>query len=199
VERYILSKCGKSVRNSRTKVGHCYNRMGQWFDKLTINMKERFSKIYDEHITAIYRFCYLKIGSRDVAEDLSSEVFLRFWKQLNSSRIDNDKAFLYGIARNVIADHYRKRHAPLVPLEGNVLNIAADPYLADMAAISSDMDQVRKALSELNDEYQNLVIWRYLEELSISEIAQIEEKSEESVRVQLHRALNQLRDRLQGV
>jgi len=170
--------------------------MGQWFDKLTINMKERFSKIYDEHITAIYRFCYLKIGSRDVAEDLSSEVFLRFWKQLNSSRIDNDKAFLYGIARNVIADHYRKRHAPLVPLEGNVLNIAADPYLADMAAISSDMDQVRKALSELNDEYQNLVIWRYLEELSISEIAQIEEKSEESVRVQLHRALNQLRDKL---
>ncbi|MBI2452925.1 MAG: RNA polymerase sigma factor [Parcubacteria group bacterium] len=167
--------------------------------QLTINMKERFSKAYDEHVSSIYRFCYLKVGSRDIAEDLSSEVFLRFWKQLNSSRIDNDKAFLYGIARNVIADHYRKRHTPSVSLEGNVLNIAADPYLADIAAVSSDMEQVRKALSELNDEYQNLVIWHYLDELSISEIAKIEEKSEESVRVQLHRALNQLRDRLQEV
>lgn len=159
-------------------------------------MKERFSKIYDEHITAIYRFCYLKVSSRDLAEDLSSEVFLRFWKQLNSSRIDNDKAFLYGIARNVIADHYRKKHVPLVSLEGNVLDIAEDPYFTEAVSVRSDMEQVRRALSELNDEYQNLVIWRYLDELSISEIAQIEGKSEESVRVQLHRALSQLRDKL---
>src|SRR3989344_2359406 len=160
-------------------------------------MKERFSKIYDEHITAIYRFCYLKIGSRDVAEDLSSEVFLRFWKQLSSSRIDNDRAFLYGIARNVIADHYRKRQIPTVSLEGNVLDIADESDVADMASVRSDMEQVRKALAELNDEYQNLVIWRYLDELSISEIAQIEDKSEEGVRVEIGRAIKQLRGRLQ--
>lgn len=160
-------------------------------------MKERFSKIYDQHVSSIYRFCYLKVSSRDLAEDLSSEVFLRFWKQLNSSSIDNDRAFLYGIARNVIADHYRKKQVPTVSLEGNVLDIAEDPHFADMAAVSSDMEQVRKALAELNDEYQNLVIWRYLDELSISEIAQIEGKSEESVRVGLHRALKQLRGRLQ--
>ncbi|MDO8452828.1 MAG: RNA polymerase sigma factor [bacterium] len=160
-------------------------------------MKERFSEAYDKHVTSIYRFCYLKVSSRDLAEDLSSEVFLRFWKQLNSSRVDNDRAFLYGIARNVIADHYRKKQVPTVSLEGNLLDIADESEFADRAAVSSDMEQVRKALSELNDEYQSLIIWRYLDELSISEIAQIEGKSEESVRVGLHRAIKQLRGRLQ--
>ena len=160
-------------------------------------LKKKFSKIYDEHIVGIYRFCYLKVSSQDLAEDLSSEVFLRFWKKLSVSNIDNYRAFLYGVARNVIADHYRKRHIPTVSLERNVLDIAEDSDFADTLAVSSDMEQVRKALAELNDEYQNLVIWRYLDELSISEIAQIEGKSEEGVRVGLHRALKQLRGRLQ--
>ncbi|MBI4122989.1 MAG: RNA polymerase sigma factor [Parcubacteria group bacterium] len=159
-------------------------------------MKERFSKVYDEHVASIYRFCYLKVSSRDLAEDLSSEVFLRFWKQLNSSRIDNDRAFLYGIARNVIADHYRKKQVSTVSLEGNVLDIAEDSHFADTLAVSSDMEQVQKALAELNDEYQNLVIWRYLDELSISEIAQITGKTETNVRVGVHRALEALKERL---
>ena len=160
------------------------------------NMKERFSKAYDEHVASIYRFCYLKVSSRDLAEDLSSEVFLRFWKQLNSSSIDNDRAFLYGIARNVIADHYRKKHNPSVSLEETELEIVESPHFAEAAATISDMEQVRKALAGMNDDYQNLIIWRYLDELSISEIAKIEGKSEESVRVGLHRAMNQLRERL---
>jgi RNA polymerase sigma-70 factor (ECF subfamily) len=162
-----------------------------------VDRKQEFSKIYDEHIGRIYRFVYLKVSSRDTAEDLSSEVFLRFWKKFSNETVDNERAFLYGIARNVVADHYRKRHTSSVSLEEATPELVQDPHFVEAAALSSDMDQVRKALVGLNDDYQNLIIWRYLDELSISEIAQIEGKSEESVRVGLHRALHQLRGKLQ--
>ena len=56
------------------------------------------------------------------------------------------------------------------------------------------MEQIKRALVNLRDEYQNFIIWRYLDEMSISEIAQITEKSEGSVRVGVHRALAALKD-----
>ena len=58
------------------------------------------------------------------------------------------------------------------------------------------MEQIKRALVNLRDEYQNFIIWRYLDEMSISEIAQITEKSEGSVRVGVHRALAALKDKM---
>ena len=63
-------------------------------------------------------------------------------------------------------------------------------------ALSSDIDNIRTALVGLGGEYQDVIIYRYLDELSISEIAKIMEKSEGAVRVTLHRALKTLRDEL---
>ena len=57
---------------------------------------EQFSSIYDEYIEKIYRFVYLKVSSREVAEDITSKVFLKGWETYNSSKhIKNPGAFLY--------------------------------------------------------------------------------------------------------
>lgn len=159
--------------------------------------KDEFSLIYDEYITKIYRFIFLKVSTAEIAEDLSSEVFTRTWKEFNRKEIENIQAFLYGVARNLIADHYRiKGKVKIVSIEGSFDVLDEDEDIQDRAKIDSDMEMVKNALSDINEDYQDYIIWRYLEELSISEIAEILDKSEESVRVGVHRALQSLKGKL---
>ena len=79
------------------------------------NPKQKFSKIYNQHIEKIYRFIFLKVNSQERAEDLTSKTFLKGWEAFknsgNSSQntIDNPRAFLYKIARNLVIDYYREK------------------------------------------------------------------------------------------
>ena len=74
-------------------------------------LRKQFSHIFDKHIDKIYRFIFLKVNSQDVAQDLTSETFLRCWEKYrqNQERIENINAFLYQIARILVIDHYREK------------------------------------------------------------------------------------------
>ena len=72
------------------------------------NLKEQYSKIYDQYINKIYRFVFLKVNSKEVAEDLTTEVFVRCWDKYRiGEEFENIQAFLYQVARNLVIDHYR--------------------------------------------------------------------------------------------
>ena len=162
------------------------------------NKHKEFSKIYDKQIDKIYRFIYLKVSSEEIAQDICSETFLRGWKrfQVKSSKIENIQAFLYQIARNLIADHYREKgNVQIVPPESIVI-IDSKQNLEKNAILTSDIDGVKKALTNLKDDYQNVIIWHYLNDLSISEIAELLGRTKVSTRVLLHRALKALRKQL---
>ena len=165
-----------------------------------MNPKNEFSKIYDQYVAKIYRFVYFKVGSKETAEDLASEVFTRTWASYDKirnpkSEIRNPSAFLYQIARNVVADYYRKQgKTRIISIEDTVI---VDPSsIEEQASLKLDIDRILNVLSELSDDYQDLVIWRYIDELSISEISQITGNSEGNVRVGIHRALQALKKRL---
>jgi len=157
--------------------------------------KEIFSRIYDQCVEKIYRFIFLKVGSQEIAQDLTSETFLKFWGRLNSSpEIENPKAFLYRIARNLVIDHYREKgRVRLVSAENIELNDSSVD-LEKEAFLISELKQVQKVLANLKEDYQDVIIWYYLDELSISEIAKILDKSENAVRLMTHRALKVLRE-----
>lgn len=156
--------------------------------------KKTFKKTYNQYIEKIFRFIFLRVSSESVAQDLSSETFLRFWQTLNSgTEIQNPKAFIYQIARNLVIDHYReKNQAQFVPIEDIEIS---DPR-ADLEKdiyLTSDISQVQKAINELKPDYQDIIIWRYVDELSFREIANMLNKSEGAVRISLCRALEALR------
>lgn len=165
------------------------------------NTRKIFSKIYDEHIDKIYRFIFLKVSSQEIAQDLTSETFLRGWEAFkksqnpvaNNQKIENIQAFLYKIARNLVTDHYREKGKTQI-VSAEYVNIT-DPRanLEEKALLKSDIDNIRIALVNLREDYQNVIIWHYLDDLSVSEIAKIMDKSEPAVRVQLHRALKSLK------
>ena len=162
------------------------------------NLRKKYSAIYDQYVDKIYRFVVLKVKSAEIAEDLTSEAFLRGWEAFKAqgSDIKNIQAFLYQIARNLLADHYRKdAKAQLVSTEVTPL-IDPSQNLAEKAILNSDMEQVKAALANINEDYREVLVWYYLEELRIPEIAKILGRSEEATRVMVHRALKALKTRL---
>ena len=158
------------------------------------NLRKQYSKIYDQYINKIYRFVFLKVNSKEVAEDLTTEVFVRCWDKYRvGEEFENIQAFLYQIARNLVIDHYRiKGRDRTISTEYAVL-IDPRPGIEEKAVIDSDFNQVRLAMTNINEDYQEVVVLRYLDELSIPEIAKILNKSEGTTRVMIHRAMESLR------
>ncbi len=170
-------------------------------------IKRQFGDIYDKFVGQIYRFIFLKVGTPEVAEDLTSETFMKAWKRFRvrgtnpNPDIENIQAFLYQIARNVIADYYRKKDNQILSLEeatfAGVQIPATDVQdIETKLTMESDIERVRLALAELKDEYREHLTWYYIEELSVPEIAKMTKRSEEAVRVTIHRALNSLKEKM---
>ena len=159
------------------------------------NPKKEFSKIYDKYIDKIYRFIFIKVNLKEIAEDLTSETFLRCWDSFKESatEIENIQAFLYRIARNLVTDYYRQKgRTQFVSLE-NVSITDPSPTLEQKAVKDSDLLNIKLAISKLNDDYQEVLVWHYVDDLPVPEIAKILDKSEGAVRVMIHRALEALK------
>ena len=163
------------------------------------DLRKKFSKLYDQYIDKIYRFIFFKVNSEEITKDLCSETFLRGWEAFKKSKveeIENPSAFLYQIARNLVIDFYREKgKAQIVSAEyGRIIDPRVN--LEERANKSSEFYQAKQALSNLKDDYQEIIVLRYLDDLSVSEIAKIVDKSENAVRVTLHRALKALKNEL---
>ncbi len=168
------------------------------------NLQKKFSTIYDQYIKKIYRFIFIKVNSQEIAEDLTSETFLRGWEafknsenpSLNNKKIENPPAFLYQIARNLVIDYYREKGRTQT-ISAEFIQIT-DPRsnLEDKAIAGSDLDMIRGALADIKDDYREVIVWHYLDDLKIPEIAKILDKPEGTVRVLLHRALKTLKTAL---
>ena len=162
------------------------------------NPRKAFSKIYDQYIEKIYRFIFLKVNSQEIAQDLCSETFLRGWQTFKekNEEIENIQAFLYQIARNLVTDHYREKGKAKVVSAEFAPIIDPRQNLEEKAMLTSDVNIIRLALVSLKEEYQNVIIWHYLDDLPIQEVAKMMDKTEEATRVLLHRALKALKNEL---
>jgi len=97
-----------------------------------------------------------------------------------------------------VVNYYRAKSKFRTVSVESVEIIDPQPDIEEKNQLESDIERVRKAISCLNDDYQNVIIWRYLDNLPIKEIAGIMEKPEGTVRVMLHRALKDVREKLES-
>jgi RNA polymerase sigma-70 factor (ECF subfamily) len=170
--------------------------------KIKKNDKAAFIKAYDLYVDQIYRFIYFKVGNREEAEDLCSSVFLKTWNHiLENSLTDHKtlKALLYRISRNLIIDHYRKnKTAQTVSLDDEFAMQVSDETqnLHKNFELKADLLVLESKLPELKDEYREVIILRFVNELSIKEIADILDKTKGNVRVLIYRALSALKELL---
>lgn len=157
---------------------------------------DAFEQVYDFYVPKIFRFIFLKIGNKENAEDLTSETFLRFWTYIRKEKIKNDsaEAVIYKIARNIIIDFYRRKEIITMEIDESIVNQISDQQRSFIENMINreEIKEMMAALKELKDEYQEIIILRFVEDLGIEEIAEITGKNKGSVRVLSHRALRSL-------
>lgn len=162
------------------------------------NLQKEFEKIYDQFSEKIYRFVFLKVNSQEIAQDLTSEAFLRCWNvyKQDPKQIESIQPFIYKVARNLVYDHYRSKGKAPVPLTEECLVVDSSDIDANISQ-KSDMEKVKAVLANItNTDYQDMIIWHYVEDLSVPEIAQITGKPEGTVRVMIHRALKEIKSQI---
>lgn len=162
-----------------------------------------FGELYDRHAPRIYRFIFLKIANKNDTEDLLHEVFLAAWRTIGKYKEQENVPFtswLYQIARNKIIDYYRqvKRNISLDEiLKENALPTefvsAAHHTIVNALNATYEMQAIMNALGRLNDNQQNILILRYIEDLSPEEIGSVLKKTPGAVRLIQHRALKKLK------
>lgn len=163
------------------------------------NKKEQFSLIYDQYINKIYRFVYLKVSLQETAEDITSRVFTKAWEtyQKDPQSIQNMNAFLYRVAGNMVIDHYRQKERRQTVSTDQVAPIIDDrTNIHEKAVFNADMDKIKATLANVKQEYQDVIIWHYLEDMPTEEIAVLTGKPAGTVRVMIHRGLEMLKDQL---
>lgn len=154
---------------------------------------EAFGQLYDKYQSGIYRFIYLKVGRREEAEDLTHQVFLKSWRNISNYSFKGFpfSSWLYSIARNQVIDFYRLKKE-VVELD-SIAELKTENDSQIYFDKKNDLARVKNAILELNDEQQNVIILRFIEDFSISETAMALDKSESAVKLLQHRAIKKLK------
>lgn len=156
-----------------------------------------FGKLYDHYQPMIYRFVIVKVGRREEAEDITHQVFLQAWQNIRAYRHRGHPfgSWLYRIARNQVIDYYRS-HKDDVSLEVADIEGEANHAHQPDASLQMDMERVMKAIRDLKPEYQDAIIFRFVEDLSIKETADAMHKTEGAIKLIQHRAIEELKKRI---
>jgi len=157
--------------------------------------KEAFAELYRHYLPKIYRFVFLKVNNKTEAEDLTHEVFLNTWQNLNSYTPTEFpfSSWLYRIARNEVIDFYRtdKKNVRLDLVDEDFLKMP-ETESQDLDLVLS-LESVKNLIQFLRPEQQDVLIMRFIEDLSHKEIANALNKSEGAIRLLQHRAINELK------
>ncbi len=156
--------------------------------------KAYFLQIYDTYGSDIYRFCYMKVSQKELAQDLTQEVFARFWQALREgTHMRSERALLYTMARNLVIDWYRKKkEQSLDVLTEQGFEFGGDN--ADDVMREAEMQEALRIVRGLDEASREALLLRYVEGLSPKEIAQLSGETANAVSVRLNRAMKKVRE-----
>jgi RNA polymerase sigma-70 factor, ECF subfamily len=157
----------------------------------------KFVEVYREYAPKIFKYMYFRVSSREDAEDLSSRVFTKTWDyMISGNEVDNMRAFLYRVAHNLVVDFYktskRDKEVSIHAFEDTV-DIPEEKHFIDDLETKSLVSEVEDKLDKLSDAYREIIVLRYINDMSITEIANVTGMTENNVSVKLHRAVEKLR------
>lgn len=158
---------------------------------------DRLAAIYDQYYHPVYRYVYRQVGDVETARDLAADVFHRLLRatQGGTSLARDPRAWLYRTAHNIVVDHYRRQqHRRHLPLDDDLIN--ADDDVVATAERHLSAAQVRAALQHLTPDQRQVIVLKFLEELSNQEVAAVLDKPVGAVKSLQHRGLAALQRQL---
>lgn len=153
---------------------------------------ERLRRLYEDNLHVIYRFIYSKVGNREEAEDLTSQVFIKAVRSIDNSRdAASIQSWLFQVARTTIADHWRSFYQLRAHSLDELLEAGWEgpAELDPPPRIAAPQDRAARLLERLPEHYREVLTCRFLLNLSIKETALRMGLSEANVKVLQFRAL----------
>jgi RNA polymerase sigma-70 factor (ECF subfamily) len=161
-----------------------------------------FENIYNEHIDQLFKFTFFRVSDKEKAIDIVQDVFFKYFRYLDDSKDKeediefNHKAFLFKTTRNTIIDHYRKKQTQsLDDLLDSGYEYSSGEDISHNTSVDIDYRSIVKSLKELDNDSQELVYMRFIEGLSLSDIAEITGQKENTISVRVHRILEKLKQK----
>jgi RNA polymerase sigma factor (sigma-70 family) len=167
---------------------------------------EAFGEFYRRHATSIERWIRARTPDMATAADLTAETFAQALVSLTRFRGTSDdaaRAWLYGIARNLVRRYHRRGRVELATCRKLGIQLDHDPD--ELAQIDAQLDAAAQtedladALDALPDTQRQALQLRVIDELNYSQAAALMGTSEQNARIRVSRALKTLSQRLQGV
>lgn len=162
-----------------------------------ITLSERFAKLYDEHLSGIFRYISYRIGDVAVAEDLTSVVFEKALAGFHSYKREKaaPQTWLLSIARNTLTDYFRRAaRSQSVPLENADGVASSGPSPEEEVERIEEVERLRLCLERLGHQEQEIVSLKFGAEITNRRIAIMLSLSESNVGVILFRALRKLKE-----
>lgn len=157
---------------------------------------QQFVQLYELYLPSIYRYIFSKVGNQKDAEDLTSQVFLSAFENLNRYKHRGYFiAWLFGITKHKVNDHFRKSKIEL-PLSKILYLTSQEEPIADLIRYE-EKEKLLLLLSKLSTTQQELIRLRFVAKLTFHQIAEILNKREDAVKKQLYRLLNQLEQKME--
>lgn len=164
--------------------------------------EEGFSELLNFYLKPVFNFVYRVCGNTKDAEDITQEVFIKLWKNINKYKPEkNFKAWLFSIARNTTIDWLRKRKninfSEIENEEGenylfdSVEDIA--PWPDELVAKAENSGMIEELVSKLSFIYKEVIVLRYKNQLTFEEIGKIIKKPTNTIKSQHKRALSILK------
>lgn len=157
----------------------------------TLREPPDLERVFARYMDSVYHFLYSRLGNREDAEDLTSEVFLKATKQLDSARSEASVAqWLFTVARTVLADHWRRYYRTGAVVELDDARVSEIPEASQSRESSAESARlVEEVLDALSPKYRTVLELRFLRSYTIEETAQAMQLSAGNVKVIQHRAL----------
>ena len=168
--------------------------------RASLGDRDAFGQLYERYVERIFNYVYYRTGNVHDAEDLTARVFQRAMKHIvnYTDRGVPFSAWLYRIAHNLVANWHRDRSRKQeIPLDDLPILPTKGDHPEKNLVRSQEQDALLKMIRTLPAERQNLLILKFVENMSNAEIGAIMGRSEGAVKSLYHRTLLALRDQLE--
>lgn len=163
-----------------------------------------FGRLYDRYVDIVYRYVLYRLGNRELAEDVTSETFLRALRRITSVSYQGRDvgAWFVTIARNLVLDHVKSSRYRLEIVTDEVGDAGTAPFAGtsapqapgpeQTAITSATRTELLRCVAQLGEDQRECVILRFLQGLSVAETAEIMGRNEGAIKALQHRAVRRL-------
>ena len=163
--------------------------------------KQKFTEIYEKEADSMFRYCLMRVSDREKAADIVQDIFTELWKKYQTGeKIENQRAYLFTLAKNRIIDWYRKKKSE--SLDALMENDdserpfdVADAGIHSKIVLSAEAKRVLEEMEKLEPIYKDVLYLRFTEDLTPKEIGKIIGETANVISVRIARGLEKLKEK----